>query len=258
VDAVDALLFRMKEQGFHVWSSQRIKRDRDGSTRRTANYLRVTIYPLRAALIHFVSQLGHSDLNAQPTPPPRTSNNSGQAAAAKKNQEREARELIVRALQSLEGITYPQWPGFIKEYYCNPRKHTENRQPISPRPFHPPDFDPLHQTPEEWMKMVADVSRQHSEAFLEGCRFWVMRGLDEPVLPAKRTRGRGASVVRSKRGQNTAIVRRHQWAAKYVLRIPLKEIAAQDEADPATVGRIARSILRQANWLQAAKIKEAA
>jgi hypothetical protein len=177
VEAVDALLFRLRENGLHVWFSQRVNRSRDGSTRLTANHLRVTIYPLRAAVIQFLSQPLHVD--PRPTAPPRAWNSSGQAAAVKQNQQREARELIVRALQSLDGITLPQWPGFIKEYYGNPRTHVAYRQPISPVPFQPPAFDPLNETQEEWMEKVATGFRQHGEAFLQGTRFWVLRGVDE-------------------------------------------------------------------------------
>jgi hypothetical protein len=41
--------------------------------------------------------------------------------------------------------------------------------------------------------------------------------------------------------------RRYEWAARYLLRVPLKEIAGAD-ADAATVGRVAREIVRLAGW----------
>ena len=47
-----------------------------------------------------------------------------------------------------------------------------------------------------------------------------------------------------KSGDNTPFDRRYEWAARYLARVPLKDIAAQDEAASSAVGRVARGILR--------------
>ena len=51
-----------------------------------------------------------------------------------------------------------------------------------------------------------------------------------------------------KRGGNTPLDQRYEWAAKYLVGVALKEIAAQDGADWSTVGRVARGVLRIASW----------
>ena len=57
-----------------------------------------------------------------------------------------------------------------------------------------------------------------------------------------------SQAVDRKRGSNTPVDRRYDWAARYLAREPLKEIAAAEGADPSTVGRNARETLRMAGW----------
>jgi hypothetical protein len=76
-------------------------------------------------------------------------------------------------------------------------------------------------------------------------------GQDEKIVEPKRVRGTAkkvpAHVVGQRRGGNTPIDRRYEWAAKYLLKVPLKEIAGAD-ADATTVGKVARRIVRSAGW----------
>jgi hypothetical protein len=163
------------------------------------------------------------------------------------------RARIIGSLQSLFSGDYAQWPGFVREYYTNMQAQPEYRQRISPSPFQPPVFDRLKQSPEEWVKTADSAWLRHRDRFLRGCQFWVTAGVDQEIPAVKRVRGCGAPDGDSKRGDNTALERRYEWAAKYLLDISLKEIAAQDGADSSTVGRIARRVLQQANWLASAK-----
>jgi hypothetical protein len=59
-DEVTALLYRLKENGHHVWLTQRREKHRPGSAKVESNGQRVTIYPLRAALIKYDRWTGHS------------------------------------------------------------------------------------------------------------------------------------------------------------------------------------------------------
>jgi hypothetical protein len=166
------------------------------------------------------------------------------------------RARIIGALQSLFTGDYAQWPGFVREYYTDMQAQPEYRQPISPSPFQPSVFDRLKQSPEEWVKTADSAWLRHRDGFLRACQFWVTAGVDQEIPAVKRIRGCGAPDGDGKRGDNTALERRYEWAAKYLLDIPLKEIAARDRADPSTVGRIARRVLQQANWLESAKRSE--
>ena len=79
----------------------------------------------------------------------------------------------------------------------------------------------------------------------------VRAGVDEEIAEVKRARDTGKKVpapgVGRRRGGNTPIDRRYDWAAKYLVKVPLKEIAGAD-ADATTVGRVAREIVRLAGW----------
>jgi len=85
---------------------------------------------------------------------------------------------------------------------------------------------------------------------LQECKDWVSEGVDEEIR-LKQARGPGKKMLphgeRQTRGKNTHIKRRYEWAAKYLLKVPLKEIAGADE-DASTVGRVARDIIRLADW----------
>ncbi len=91
----------------------------------------------------------------------------------------------------------------------------------------------------------------HREKILEEWNSWVTAGVDEPIEQVKRIRtgktGPPPSKQHRGRGANTPIERRYEWAARYLLGIPLKEIAGA-EADPSTVGKIVREILQIAGW----------
>ncbi|HEV3332028.1 MAG TPA: hypothetical protein VG096_13645 [Bryobacteraceae bacterium] len=252
VDPVDSLLYRIKEKAHHTRFSQALKTHRIGSSKVVSNGLRASTYPLRGALIKFVREEQGTVLNAKSMLRAQAGR-SGQAAAARKNQERKAREGIVRALQRL-GAAYTNWPDLVREFYTN-TSETAYRQPISPPAFQPPVFDRLNQSPTDWIKSATAAWEEHRDRFLRGCDFWATVGVDDEIPVGKPTRGGGTCGPNGKRGYNTAIDQRNEWAAKYLVRVPLKEIAAQDCADPSTVGRIARGILRQANWQEPAKAK---
>jgi hypothetical protein len=174
----------------------------------------------------------------------------GQAAAAEKNRQQEVRARIIQALSRL-GIPYSEWPDFVQVYHTRGHDQSRYRQRISPFRFQPPAFDRLNQSPEEWASIANRGWEQHRERFLQGCKYWVEAGVDEEIQTAKRTRGprkgSGASAVRRKRGDNTPLHQRFELAAKYLARMPLKEIAGE-HANSSTVGRIAREILRKADW----------
>jgi hypothetical protein len=183
-------------------------------------------------------------------PDPISQEVSGQAAAAKKNREREVRHCIIQALLSL-GIRYDQWPDFVLAFYTDPLQRTQYRQCMTPEPFHAPEFDRLNQSVEEWVRVADEAWERHRQRFLQQCQDWVRAGVDEEIVAAKRNRSPGkrvpAQVGGRKRGDNTPLNRRYEWAAKYLLKIPLKEIAGGG-ADASTVGRVAREIVRLAGW----------
>jgi len=49
------------------------------------------------------------------------------------------------------------------------------------------------------------------------------------------------------RGQNTPLYKRYEWAARYLLGVPLK-IIADPGTDVSMVGRVARAVIRSAGW----------
>jgi len=123
---------------------------------------------------------------------------------------------------------------------------------MSPPVFQAPAFDRLNQSPEAWARQADDAWQRHRDDFLETCEFWVTAGVDERIGKARLPRGTGqktgSQAVDRKRGSNTPVDRRYDWAARYLAREPLKEIAAAEGADPSTVGRNARETLRMAGW----------
>ena len=127
---------------------------------------------------------------------------------------------------------------------------------MSPSPFLAPDFDRLNQSAEDWAKTADRAWALHRERFLEECDMWVKLGVDEEIVAAKLIRGPGKKSLAheggQRRGDNTSIHRRYEWAAQYLARMPLKELGG-DDAAPSTVGRIARQVVRSAGW--AAKIR---
>jgi hypothetical protein len=174
----------------------------------------------------------------------------GQAAAAEKNRQREACLGIIQAFGRL-GIPFREWPDFVQAYYTDPHQQNKYRQRMLPAPFQAPDFDRLNQSPEDWAKTADRAWALHRETFLQECENWVKMGVDEEIVWKKRARGPGkknlAREGAQRRGENTPVHRRYEWAAKYVARIPVKEIA-DENADASTVGRIARQIVRSAGW----------
>ena len=181
----------------------------------------------------------------------------GQAAAARKNRENQTRQQIVRALESLGSAFRTEWPGFVREFCRDPLEQTIFTDCALPPPFQPPEFDRLNQTPEEWAKAASAAWDQSRERFLQSCHDWVVTGVDEQIPATRTVRGPG-SKPKSERGKNTVLERRYLWAAKYLLQVPRKEIAAQDNANVTTVGRVARETLLQANWLELAKAEKRA
>jgi hypothetical protein len=134
VNPVTGLLYRLKEQQHHLSSSQQSRRRRVGSGIVISKRHRATLYSVGTALNEYLSQ------NAKPMPraPARS---WGQAAAAQKNRQREARELIVRALQKMGGTSQAKLPEFIQEF-SRRSDQTVYRQPISPAPFPAACFRP--------------------------------------------------------------------------------------------------------------------
>jgi hypothetical protein len=120
---------------------------------------------------------------------------------------------------------------------------------MTPSPFQPPDFDRLNESPQAWVKVADKAWELHRNKFLKECEEWVRAGVDEEIVKVKRARGTGrkspSHVAGKRRGGNTRIDRRYEWAAKYLVKMPLKEIAGSD-ADATTVGRVAREIVRSA------------
>jgi hypothetical protein len=161
---------------------------------------------------------------------------------------------IVDALRWL-GIEFVAWPDFVQEFYRDPQGQILFEDCALAMPFQPPEFDRLNQSPEGWSKTADDAWQRHRDDFLKHCQAWVVARVDEASLAVKQIRGPGAK-RRGARGKKTVLEERYIWAAKYLLHVPLKEIAGQHEADAATVGRVARSLLRQAQWLDSAKTKK--
>lgn len=188
---------------------------------------------------------------------PEEASNQGQAAAARKNRETRTRQQIVRALESLGSAFRTAWPGFVREFCRDPVEQTIFNDCALPPPFLPPEFDRLNQTPEEWAKAANAAWDQFRERYLQSCHDWVVTGVDEEI-PATRTVRGPRSKPKRERGKNTVLERRHLWAAKYLLQVPRKEIAAQDNANATTVGRVARETLLQANWLELTKTEKRA
>ena len=241
-DATTALLYRLKANGYHVRSTQ--VRKTHGNSQSLQG--RFTIDPLRGALIQYVH--GGFGKDSKPIPNARIeSGSSWQIAAAKRNRVRAERLAVIAALQDL-GCPL-EAPSFVREFHNNLREHPDFRQPISPPPFQLPNFDRLNQSRDEWKVISQKAFEQHCDQFLRRRQFWVDAGVDDEIPPAKSTRGVRTQAVRRKR-RNTAIKLRYRWAAQYLCRIPLKEIAAQSDADSGTVGRIARAILKEAAWLK--------
>ena len=174
----------------------------------------------------------------------------GLAAAAEKNRERATRLLIIEGFRRV-GIPYAQWPEFVRAFYSDPQQQIEYHQFMPPPPFQAPEFDRLSQTSEEWVKVADRAWELHRDQFLQQCKDWVAAGVDQDIKEGKRARGTGTKVPAHpddrRRGENTPIDRRYEWAAMYLLKKPLKEIAGAD-ADPTTVGRVAREIVRKAGW----------
>ena len=75
---------------------------------------------------------------------------------------------------------------------------------------------------------------EYRERFKKRSAGWVHLGVDEEIAKARGVRGRarerGPSTGGRKRGDNTPVDRRYEWTAKRQLGVPLKEIAAQDNA----------------------------
>jgi hypothetical protein len=180
---------------------------------------------------------------------------SGEAAAAKRNRERETRLEIVEALRRL-AIPYNRWPDFVRAFYTDAGQQIQYHSRMTPLPYQSPEFDRLHQSEEEWLQLAYEGFLHHCQEFLQECRDWVSMGVDEPIGEPRRTRGRGKKGPTGgrRRAENTPLDGRFEWAAKYLLGERLKEIASAD-ADPSTVGRVARECIRRAGWATRSRTK---
>jgi hypothetical protein len=183
-------------------------------------------------------------------PEPKRQGVEGFAAAAEKNRKRDARLRITEAFGRL-GIPHNQWPDFVRTFYTDQHQRIEYHDYMTPSPFQAPDFDRLNASPKDWVKVADRAWDLHRNRFLKECEDWVSAGVDEEIEEMKRARGTGkkspTQVVGRRRGSNTPIDRRYEWAARYLIGVPLKEIAGAD-ADATTVGRVAREIVRLAGW----------
>ena len=187
-----------------------------------------------------------SRLNRAAPKPQLFEDSTGQAAASRRNRQLQERQLISRALQSLG--RYAEWPDFVQKFYTDAGQRIDFEQSASPCAFEAPPFDRLKQSPAEWAKIANEAWARHRDNFLQECAFWPRVGVDEEIPVAKSQRSPRAASVKLRQGNNTPAQERYLWAAKYLLHTPIKEIAAQHAADPSTVGRVARTILRKANW----------
>jgi hypothetical protein len=154
---------------------------------------------------------------------------------------------IIEALLRL-GVPTDNWPKPVREFYENSQEAPILHQRLSPPWYQPPDFDRLQQSSKDWAKAADKGWQQHRDDFLRRSQLWVDAGVDEPIPPGKRTRVSRSPGSNGKRGANTPTELRYRWAAQYLCRVAIKEIAAQSEAHPDTVGRIARAVLREAGW----------
>ena len=261
---VDALLYRLEGNGHNV----RVRQVEKHGVSSADRYTVALISPLRDALIEYLRQgcpePRHAPLASLQSPAANRRSRGGsggkvwetnaqamgQAKAAEGNRQRQTRHRVITVLQRL-GISCDEWPDFVRTYHADPQQRTEYSHCQLPAPFQPPEFNRLSQSPEEWTKAADQAWETHRNRFLQSCQHWVESEVDEEIQAAKHTRDPGGHLIN--RGNNTAVGRRYEWAAKYLARMPLKEIAARDGADPSTVGRIAREILRQADWLEPAK-----
>src|SRR5580693_4388603 len=174
------------------------------------------------------------------TPKPEIQAAAGQTRA-EKNREQEARVEILQAFNRL-AVPHSQWPKFVQEFYTTAGQRTEYHHFVAPPPFQAPRFDRLKQSPREWA-IVADTAwERHRDSFLRHGEGWVTLGVDQRI-DEKRVRGPGkrvsAAATDRARGVNTTIGQRSEWTAKYLVGVPLKEIAGAHE-DASTVGRVAR------------------
>lgn len=256
--SADAVLYWLRQQGLHVQLSQVHRKRRVSSVKVESNRAFATVSPLRDALVNYVRQAVCPDLQATPESQtlPRS---SGRAAMVERNRERQCRVSIIRALQRVGAVDYAKWPDFVRMFHTDSQERAFCRQPISPPPFQPASFDPLNQSWAEWKKNADTAWLKHCDRFRHALAFWITAGVDAEVpegIHACRSARKG---VESARGKNAAVEQRFEWAAKYLLGRRVKEIAAHDCADPSTVGRVARAVLRQAKWLEsvrAAKIND--
>jgi len=183
-----------------------------------------------------------------PKEPPHPPRQSGfQAGGAAVNRQREARFRIIGALVRLS-IPTSRWPEFVQAFYSDPSQKYHQR--VAPSPFRAPAFDRLNQSPQDWKKAADSAWKRHRDRFLQTFPSWVAAGVDEEIVEtATRGPGKKPSTVAAsrRRGENTSMDRRYAWAANYLLGVPLKQIAGNDE-DVSTVGRVARDIIRSAGW----------
>jgi hypothetical protein len=180
----------------------------------------------------------------------RTRGEGGLAAAAEKNRERSVRLGIVAAFNRL-GVPHKQWPELVRSFHGDQLQQIEYHQSMMPSPFQAPDFDRLNETAQDWVRSADIAWKLHRNRFLKECEDWVSAGVDEAIPQMKRARGPGKRVSprpggRS-RGVNSSLERRYEMAARYLLKVPIKEIAGAD-LDAATAGRVAREIVRSAGW----------
>jgi hypothetical protein len=117
---------------------------------------------------------------------------------------------------------------------------------MQPQEFQPPDFDRLQQSRAAWEKEADREWELYKNKFWQQIDAWIEAGVDEELMPETRRRGAGKSASRRasarRRDENTPFERRYEWAAKYLLGIPVKEIAGPDDS-VSTVGRVARAVI---------------
>ena len=179
--------------------------------------------------------------------PPSNQPVAGQLASASKNREIRTRLLIIEALQRL-GIPESKWPDFVLRFHRNALGHPGFSQPFEMAPFHPPVFDRLKQSKDQWAKAANAAWQQQRDGFLAWCQSGVITGLDEEIPPPKSTRGAG----RKGRRLNAPPPLRFEWAARRLSGAAWKEMA--DVSYKATqVRQAATEILKLARWPKPAR-----
>ena len=177
---------------------------------------------------------------------------TGEAAAAAKNRQISARLQIIEGLRRL-GVPHLEWPDFVRTFCTNPQERQGYHASISPPSFQPPDFERLHESPEQWAKKADAAWQKHRDGVLKQWQSWATEGVDEEIPPTKNTRGPGRKWHRL----NAPLDVRPDWAARRLMGESWKEIAG-DRFKQDQVRKGASELLKLAGWPTKAKPRKTA